>query len=86
MIRLLTLRQVLRLHELIRNHPFVDGNKRMRHAAIEATLNLNGRQLVADIDEAERVIPGVAAATIERDELLRFIEQHTQVRTLAPNR
>jgi death on curing protein len=134
MMRLLTLRQVLRLHELImaqagvvatvrdlaglesavaqpwmtfggsdlypslhekaaaigfsliRNHPFVDGNKRIGHAAIEATLGLNGRHLVADIDEAERVILGVAAATIERDELLRFVEQHTQLRTLAPDR
>lgn len=42
---------------LIRNHPFTDGNKRVRHAAMEATLMLNGLELRSAIDEAERVDP-----------------------------
>lgn len=61
---------------LIRNHPFVDGNKRIGHAALEVFLVLNGQQLDASVDDAERVILGVAAGTIGRDEFAAWIRQH----------
>jgi len=61
---------------LIRNHPFVDGNKRIGHAALEVFLVLNGQQLAASVDDAERVILGVAAGTIGRDEFAAWIRQH----------
>jgi prophage maintenance system killer protein len=32
---------------VVRNHPFVDGNKRIGHAALETFLLLNGFELVA---------------------------------------
>jgi death-on-curing protein len=32
---------------IISNHPFVDGNKRVGHAALEVTLVLNGAELIA---------------------------------------
>ena len=35
---------------LISNHPFVDGNKRVGHAALETFLMLNGYELTADVD------------------------------------
>jgi len=59
---------------LIRNHPFVDGNKRIGHAAVEVFLVLNGLELAAAVDDAERVIPGVAAGTIGRDEFTAWIK------------
>ena len=58
---------------LIRNHPFTDGNKRVGHAAIEATLMMNGLQLRSSVDEAERVILGVAAGTASRDDLVAWV-------------
>lgn len=61
---------------LIRNHPFVDGNKRIGHAALEVFLVLNGQQLEATIDDAENVILGVAAGTIGRDEFAEWIREH----------
>lgn len=61
---------------LISNHPFVDGNKRIGHAAIEVFLALNGHQLDATVDDAERVILGVAAGTIGRDEFAEWVRQH----------
>jgi death-on-curing protein len=61
---------------LIRNHPFVDGNKRIGHAALEVFLVLNGHQLDATVDDAERVILGVAAGSIGRDEFAEWIGQH----------
>src|SRR6185436_514345 len=37
------------------NHPFVDGNKRLAHAAMEVFLLLNGQDLQGSIDEQERL-------------------------------
>ena len=51
----------------------MDGNKRIGHAALEAFLVLNGHQLDATVDDAERVILGVAAGSIGRDEFARWI-------------
>ena len=60
---------------LILNHPFVDGNKRIGHAAVEVFLVLNGFELSAGIDGAERVILGVAAGTMSRDEFTTWIRE-----------
>lgn len=59
---------------LIRNHPFVDGNKRIGHAALEVFLVLNGYELSAPIDDAEGIILGVAAGTIGREEFATWIQ------------
>jgi death on curing protein len=64
---------------LISNHPFVDGNKRIGHAALETFLMLNGYELDASVDDAERIIIGVAAATCSREDLLRWIREHSIV-------
>ena len=61
---------------LIQNHPFVDGNKRTGHAALETFLMLNGHELHATVDEAERVILGVAASRLTRENLVRWIQDH----------
>jgi death-on-curing protein len=41
---------------LIQNHPFVDGNKRIGHAAMEITLVPHDIELAASIDAAETVV------------------------------
>ena len=61
---------------LINNHPFVDGNKRIGHAAMEVFLILNGYEIEAGVDEQERVILGVAAGQIKRDELRAWLSLH----------
>ena len=61
-------------YSLIQNHPFVDGNKRVGHAVLETFLVLNGSELSAGIDEAERVILGVAAGEVDRDRFASWIE------------
>jgi death-on-curing protein len=53
---------------LVLNHPFVDGNKRVGHAAMETFLIMNGFELNADVDDAESVILHLAAGEIERRE------------------
>ena len=61
---------------LIMNHPFIDGNKRVGHAAIEATLMLNGFELEAEIDDAEAEILAVASGSRTREQLEEWISKH----------
>jgi death-on-curing protein len=59
---------------LIQNHPFVDGNKRIAHAAMEIFLVANGYELGATTDDQERVILAVAAGEMEREEFAAWVE------------
>jgi death-on-curing protein len=61
---------------LIQNHPFADGNKRVGHAAMETFLLLNGFEVASDIDDSERIVVGVAASQVTREELVGWIRGH----------
>lgn len=62
---------------IIMNHPFVDGNKRTGHAAMETFLILNGREINASVDEQEDVILAVASGRIGREVFVEWLGQHT---------
>ena len=64
-------------HALISNHPFIDGNKRVGHAAMEIFLLLNGIEIVASVDESEALILAVAAGEVSREQLTGWLRQHT---------
>jgi len=64
-------------YSLIMNHPFVDGNKRVGHAAMAVFLRLNGSQINADVDEQEKLILGVAAGIIGREAFNNWVNDHT---------
>jgi death on curing protein len=68
-------------YSLIQNHPFVDGNKRAGHAALETFLMLNNHHLESTVDEAERIILGVAAGEIDRDGLATWIRRSLRFRS-----
>lgn len=52
---------------LASNHPFVDGNKRVAHAALVVTLRMNGYYLVAAIDEQEEIMLQLASGKLTRE-------------------
>ena len=58
---------------LIQNHPFIDGNKRVGHAAMEAFLILNGYEIDAAVDIQEQIILGVASGDVSRDQLVSWL-------------
>lgn len=62
---------------LVSNHAFVDGNKRIGHAAMETFLVLNGWELQASVDEAEHVILAVASGEMTRKQFTAWVKQHT---------
>jgi death-on-curing protein len=61
---------------LINNHPFIDGNKRIGHAAIEVTLLMNGYEIKADIDNQEFAILAIAASKMNRQDFLEWLQNH----------
>ncbi len=61
---------------LIKNHPFLDGNKRIGHAAIEVFLVLNGFEIYADVDEQEKVILKLASGELGREEFTQWLGIH----------
>jgi len=61
---------------LVMNHPFVDGNKRIGHAAMETILILNGFEIEASIDEQEKIILELADGSLDREELTAWLNRH----------
>jgi death-on-curing protein len=61
---------------LIKNHPFLDGNKRIGHAAMEVFLLLNGYEIEAGVDEQEGAILSIAAGNLECNAFTIWLEQH----------
>ncbi|WP_346619225.1 type II toxin-antitoxin system death-on-curing family toxin [Blastococcus montanus] len=53
------------LHSLARNHPLVDGNKRLALAATLAFYGVNGMRLTLSNDEAYDLVMAVAAGHLD---------------------
>ena len=65
-------------YSLVQNHPFLDGNKRIAHAAMETFLILNGLEVDATIDEQEQLMLGLATSRVSRVELVAWLRDHTK--------
>jgi len=63
-------------YSIINNHPFIDGNKRTGHAAMEVTLLLNGYEIKADVHEQEKVILAVASGVMSREGFVAWLTGH----------
>ena len=61
---------------LVMNHPFVDGNKRVGHAAMETFLILNGYEIISSVDEQERVMLELAAGKMSRLDFFEWLNNH----------
>ena len=60
------------LHSVVKNHPLVDGNKRLGWLACAVFLDLNGADpTVASNDDVYDLVMHIAARPIEVDELAR---------------
>ena len=65
---------------LVCNHPFVDGNKRVGHAAMETFLVLNGWELSASLNEQEQVMLRLAGGSLRREEFTVWVQAHLRQR------
>jgi death on curing protein len=65
---------------LARNHPFVDGNKRVAFQAMYVFLGLNGFRIEAEEAEVVRLILALASGDLPEPELADWLRQHTAAR------
>lgn len=61
------------MHSLARNHPLVDGNKRLAWAAGRVMCLLNGFDLQLEVDDAEALVVAIAAGEIEVPDIARVV-------------
>jgi len=61
---------------LVMNHPFIDGNKRVGHAAMETFLVMNGYELECSVVEQEQQILDLAAGRIKREDFTAWVRTH----------
>lgn len=68
------------LFHLVRDHPFIDGNKRVGLAVLLTFLGLNFHWLDADADELEQLLRSVAAGRTTKAEVAVFVQRHMRLR------
>ncbi|MGZ3768529.1 MAG: type II toxin-antitoxin system death-on-curing family toxin [Bdellovibrio sp.] len=74
------------LFHIVKNHPFVDGNKRVGTVCMLVFLEINGFELSSALDEElpdgttklEKVVVDVIAGAISKEELANFIKVNIQ--------
>ena len=68
-------------HAVLKNHAFVDGNKRVALTASAVFLEINGRTLTASEAETVVIFEGLAASKHGEDELTLWLEKNTTSRS-----
>jgi len=63
---------------IVRNHPFVDGNKRTAFTATELFLALNGQELIADDPSCVVTMLGLAEGSLSEKEFEDWIRANTK--------
>ena len=61
---------------LVRNHPFLDGNKRIGALAMIVLLDLNGFRIKAGSEELTEVFLSIAAGETDDKALLLWVQGH----------
>lgn len=62
---------------IITNHPFLDGNKRIGHAAMETFLLFNGYEIDAPVTEQEEIILAVASGSLDKEAFTNWVKTRT---------
>ena len=65
---------------LVRNHPFIDGNKRAAFLAVGMFLAINGYRLVTDQAAATAAVLALAASELDEASFAAWLRQHLQPR------
>ncbi|MEA2063181.1 MAG: type II toxin-antitoxin system death-on-curing family toxin [Gemmatimonadota bacterium] len=65
------------LFHIVKNHPFLDGNKRVGAVAAGVFLKINGIDLQADEDEFERLVLDVAEGKADKERIAEFFRANS---------
>jgi death-on-curing protein len=64
------------LFHLVKNHPFVDGNKRVGLATCLVSLKLNGIEIAASDDDLVDLVLGVTEGRYAKSDVAVFLARH----------
>lgn len=64
------------LYHIVRDHPFVDGNKRTGAVAALVFLAMNEVKIAVDEDELEKVVRSVAEGSSTKSEIAEFFRRN----------
>ncbi|HEY4739425.1 MAG TPA: type II toxin-antitoxin system death-on-curing family toxin [Candidatus Acidoferrales bacterium] len=65
---------------ILRNHPFIDGNKRTGFVVGALFLELNGYRLIASEEDATQAVMGVAAGTLDEPAFVAWLRANVKKR------
>ena len=60
---------------IVRDHPFIDGNKRTGYVVMESFIELNGSELNADASDAYFTFISLADGSLPEDELAQWLRE-----------
>lgn len=63
---------------IIRNHPFIDGNKRTAFMTGYVFLSRNGKELIADEAEATQIMLALASTKVSEEDFAIWIKKNCQ--------
>lgn len=66
------------LQSIVKNHPFIDGNKRTAYSAVFILLKKNGVDLVVKKREAVEFMISVANQNLSVDEISGWLKKHSK--------
>ncbi len=66
------------LFHIVRNHPFIDGNKRTGAVASVVFLMMNGIELQADEDSFEKMVLSAAEGKIDKAVVAHFFREYAE--------
>ena len=66
------------LFHLVKNHPFIDGNKRVGAMAAYAFLDINGIELVTDPDQFADLVLKVATGEVDKTAAAGFLRANSR--------
>ena len=67
-------------HSIIKNHPFVDGNKRTGFEVMRLMLRLNGYDIRASVDTKFNFVLAIAEGKIKEQAIADWLKKHSRRR------
>ena len=74
------------LYGLIKNHPWVGGNKRTATALVQLFLRRNGFRIVAAVDDLLELVYAVESDEWQTNEIKAWLRQHVEPKTAGGER
>jgi len=66
------------LFHITKNHPFVDGNKRIGTFAALAFLDINGIEIITDPDDLADFVLSIARSEVDKNKIADYLQSHAK--------